>query len=897
MNNKEEKQGDPGMHFKVSRIQRKLPRSDNRKENNASLGSPKKRSQSPGSSSLFPYSKGKTGSTQSKLFPRFNAPFMKVGRWQSITKSTPAPVSTEEDDPLTPAFNTLNYEHAKIENTSKLMILGTETSRIKAVVHHLFGDCSKKRNQQSTLLIHSFSYISSNEPRVNSSFSKAQTRGTRILHLRAGERKVKKTSEEIFGLNVFEFTNSDTSYVLHQTCLTENTLYLLVFDARKLYYEFRNKETTELGEMKKWLREKQLNASTAPLILVGTFEDSLSPGEIEFINKRLQIEKLKQVFGYSKAPSKLYGNSEGHFLPLNTRMGEGKLDLKNYLQTQQAKQLLTIQGDSKFTRSAATYQLLMDSEALCKTNDDISVIAKAIKEDIRDLNMSLKLLAEKGFILYFTGSNPSVGLIILDFEWFINALSIVTVSSDSEYEFGCSPQLEDELFTVLETRKLTRAFLESYWKEFNINSRIRRQLCGVLERKYLIHKLESKDQFLAPILSTPVFPHLNLETENFTGPYFELLPHAVNTNQDNNTHQFFPFGFFEKLVVALAKCSSSRSNSRELEIAQGEAKLSLGTQIDFSLSVSREKVTGDSSILVRTKRGTKYLQAMQLISNVEDVITMVKIENFGSTSFFCNVFIPSSEKTGEKLVSLEILKENQRDGKSGAFRLMKGAQQRRTSMYEHWFNVSNNDSKNSSMVSSEQSYTTSSTLTSYGKICRFRDLPGDMTRHCFLSYKQKDSIDLVYILHLLLESKGFKCWSDQRNNNKRGLSSKTMIQGVKNSWCYILFFSENYHSSNSVQLELETAIKYKKPIFIVGHPDIGQNGYPSLGTLMDNAPPMLVPFLDEEILIFQRRNPYHQIFINSLVARLEMKLKKDLLANELGMSSSSHMLSEYFVSD
>ncbi|XP_067665270.1 leucine-rich repeat serine/threonine-protein kinase 1-like isoform X1 [Haliotis asinina] len=76
--------------------------------------------------------------------------------------------------------------------------------------------------------------------------------------------------------NVWELPGNPDLTIIHQCFLTQNTLYLLVFDLRKDYQH-----------LQEWLCQIQANAHKATVILVGTFYDKLDP-----VTRNIKVQDL-----------------------------------------------------------------------------------------------------------------------------------------------------------------------------------------------------------------------------------------------------------------------------------------------------------------------------------------------------------------------------------------------------------------------------------------------------------------------------------------------------------------------------------------------------------------------------------------------------------------------------
>ena len=97
-----------------------------------------------------------------------------------------------------------------------------------------------------------------------------------------------------------------------------------------------------------------------------------------------------------------------------------------------------------------------------------------------------------------------------------------------------------------------------------------------------------------------------------------------------------------------------------------------------------------------------------------------------------------------------------------------------------------------------------------------KSLPEGMNWHFFLSHFQGNAGDQCGQLYELFEGKHWKVWYDQR---MEGLTTQHMMDGVEQSEVFVLFLSENVFTRPYCRLEIEHAMRSKKPIITIFEDD------------------------------------------------------------------------------
>jgi hypothetical protein len=98
------------------------------------------------------------------------------------------------------------------------------------------------------------------------------------------------------------------------------------------------------------------------------------------------------------------------------------------------------------------------------------------------------------------------------------------------------------------------------------------------------------------------------------------------------------------------------------------------------------------------------------------------------------------------------------------------------------------------------------------------------------------------VLSAILKQRGIKAWLDMDAND---LSTQGMMDGVKNSDIFLLFYTVGYFERPYCLLELDEAIKQKKKIVLM-YEERERFGGASLEELIDQVPPKYSFLCDNE---------------------------------------------------
>eukprot|EP00924_Labyrinthula_sp_SR-Ha-C_P005203 maker-scaffold_1-augustus-gene-24.20-mRNA-1 protein AED:0.41 eAED:0.41 QI:0/0/0/1/0/0/2/0/1173 len=709
--------------------------------------------------------------------------------------------------------------------------------------------------------------------------SRLKSYGKRMLKV-----KEKTLGEEGLGFVIYDFGGQEVFYSLHHLFLTEYGLYLIVFNARDMLNEERD-VGVQLKFLSFWLNSKRLYAPNAPMLIVGTHCDALLEKDFLRISKLIEAKAL----GEGKYGEQYFNDSKGYirtglftcFHPVDnaTNLGiqslresmvtcileGGYIDEKVSLSTLQAYDILMSSGEGYISYEAA--QCLLEGEGVLDT----------------DLEATLYFLRLRGLITYFLNIDNSKNFIILQPQWLTEAITQIIFDQDfhERPQFDSSLMAEYRMFCLKGV--ISPDLMNNVWKRCNYTSKEQKFLIRVMRTTLLLCDYRFKEQQIK--FFVPSFKKNNLaksitpEKLSYDGLPFVLDFSGQYEKKAEYKAKFLPFGVFEKLVCILIEQSSSYEGSNEPIIDYNYAQLSFGTRLHFVMHVADNFEGEEVWIKFRMKKTTATPIVKSLIKQLFSMVKKIQDEFFtspvlGKSNLSCKLLVPSSNETRNVLASYKQLKRFYDEKKSWSYAFHPHNKQPNVLFlkdYSAWFPAGPR----------EQNIMAGDNLTSavdekiddafvLPKRQDWREIPPKCKYHCFLSYKQNDSMDLVGLLAAQLKALGFKCWYDQDLGDGESLNVAAMERGVKESMVYILILSDNIFDSKFVAKEASTAIKNKRKILLLHHPDTGMKDHKDFDDYKSFAPRILKPYFDEVESIPIRRRYHEKIaFLKELEKRLE----------------------------
>eukprot|EP00924_Labyrinthula_sp_SR-Ha-C_P005938 snap_masked-scaffold_14-processed-gene-9.21-mRNA-1 protein AED:1.00 eAED:1.00 QI:0/-1/0/0/-1/1/1/0/988 len=752
---------------------------------------------------------------------------------------------------------------------------------IDHVVSHLRGAIGKPKHQRC----HEVEPVSedneSNEM-LDLSYSTLFDYGMRyITSMNEDDRQVRHDFD--LGFTIWDFAGQSIFYSLHHLFLTDFGCYLVVFNAKRVLLDDKNSMAAEIDYLVFWLNSKKLHAPRAPVFIVGTNCADFEPADIREVNKRIEECVLKDFEFRERrfmGTEEVFGDEiSASFFPVDNATGLG-IDILRMAIVDVVSQEEYINAEVKISYIRALDVLSKCSEKFLHIDDAKKLMAsRGIAED--DFQPAMLFLTERGFITYFEKIESCSNYLVIDPQWLINGITKIIYDEIFHTQPKFNPELNVAFRVYTRTGVITDELMTDIWKHKGYSARMQSFFKEVMVLTSLMcnYKFDNVDSYLIPRFpdimgvkgKTPPSPE-------YSGPYF-VIDFSGDYETRKNIVRYLPFGMFEKLVCQFVQHSSHFEDNMEPELKNHVARLSLGTDVVFEMQIA-ENFEGEKLwILVKTYKGTSFLAVRELIKQLYSIIQAVTSTYFHKhTDDFpglsCRLLLPATEKANHQLASYQMVAKKRADNSTKKFRpSRKSPITISPDEYNHWFQDSeklNEDSIKNNLVN-PQVLNSEETLAATSPYACFRSLTASATYHCFLSYRHSDSLDVVGKLYLQLQNLGYKCWYDQQFKGPFGVTVAAMQHGVQNSMVYVLILSKDVFKSEFVAMEVETAVRAKKQIMFLSHPDTNSIGYVEFAHYINTAPDVVKPLFNS-VESLQIRRRYHEEvgFLKEMERRLEM---------------------------
>eukprot|EP00924_Labyrinthula_sp_SR-Ha-C_P004758 augustus_masked-scaffold_1-processed-gene-10.7-mRNA-1 protein AED:1.00 eAED:1.00 QI:0/0/0/0/1/1/2/0/1056 len=547
-------------------------------------------------------------------------------------------------------------------------------------------------------------------------------------------------------------------------------------------------------------------------------------------------------------------------------------------------------GYEEYLKDEVSISVLRMYDLIVETGEKYLLYPRLLKlieeNNVKVDNMEevLMLLGQRGLLFNYASPEIQENVLVIDFDWLTTGLSKILENQFESANHLNNPLLNSHYRKFSTTGIITSDFFQIIWTSFGYDYVSQNFMLQIMLDCLLLSKYKFDQENMYFITSSPPQDIISAfsGTSQYAGLFF-LIDFSGNYNDVKDEKiSLLPLGIFEKFVCRLVESSSRFKNSMRPIVERTSAEISLGTKLHFCVYITKS-ASGEHIIKFRTSRGSRSAVVRRFIKEIysvsQDIESHFKeVYPVGSTTFSCDVLVPSSIQTGQVLAKYNHIK-SLFNGKVGwKHRFRPNPTMRETLRLQHyriWLTALNKGpSKNFSSSSNRDRAVTLETMASRDQ---YRHLPHECRYHCFLSYRQEDSIDLVGRLYEQLENRGFRCWYDQELNNGGSLNWQAMEEGVKHSMVYILILSDNVFKSSYVQQEVIAATESKRKIFLLHHPDTGQKGKKDFAGYIAAAPDILKPvFSSIESIAIRRR--YHEkvAFLNELEKRLYNLLQQAL---------------------
>ncbi|GBG30858.1 WD repeat-containing protein pop2 [Hondaea fermentalgiana] len=646
----------------------------------------------------------------------------------------------------------------------------------------------------------------------------------------------KTQSGQTISFTIWDYAGQDVFYTLHHIFLTQEGVYMLVFNMNELLQD------TELAldYLSFWLNSVKLHAPKAPVILVGTHYDQAfdSLQAVEAI-LRNDLQALRGV--------KLVKNSlqKVSFFPLdNMSTAEDRaVELRNAVERTASKL------DSVSQKISLRWLKVIDDLMMLDCDHVPFEVVQELAEKYHAGDQTdelLKYFHELGMVVHLRTTDTLHDKVVLNPQWLLNKLARV-IADDIHveqiyYDEKLSDLELDDDFKLLRDKGIgTFALLSFLWDDEEV--------------AYLLEFM--RDTML---LSDWAFSEKLLRKSRDDGPLYlvsSLLKTARSDDLDAKIAEmdigltcvldfsefFLPDGVFARLLSLCAQYSGDIGSRKHAPQLAGRQAI-----IRFGLSVfALEQI--DDKIWIRVEKDSD-----KPASTLKMLVSMFQGARDAMFRGLPWDLLLQSPKNPSILVSYDDIVDAFESGVESMPAI--GTKNAKLADFVPFF-------EDGSLKEDEEENQdgTAESPPSF-------PLSSDLQYHVFLSHKQVEAGDACNLMADKLISRGLKVWVDQRADGN--LSREQMQNSIRASKCYLLFLTKTVFGSRSVCMELETALQAKRPILLVHESDPNRVGFANFSTYPKTAPRNAKHlFREAESMPFQRRLYLAQGFYNELVARIE----------------------------
>eukprot|EP00924_Labyrinthula_sp_SR-Ha-C_P005960 snap_masked-scaffold_14-processed-gene-10.39-mRNA-1 protein AED:0.16 eAED:0.54 QI:0/-1/0/1/-1/1/1/0/971 len=685
------------------------------------------------------------------------------------------------------------------------------------------------------------------------------------------------------GFTIWDFGGQTIFYSLHHLFLTEYGCYLVVFNANLVLIDENGSRKTEIEYLKFWLNSKKLHAPKAPLLLVGTHCSGFKAEDVELVNEVIEEEVLKEFdFNETRFEDNQGMISEGlsaSFFPIDNASNLGVDLLRKAVED-------VVLGEEYINEEVKiSYLRALDLlTGLGKNYIEISAAKNLLEKNglVGDeFEKAMVFLNERGLITYFHQLDTLTNYVVIQPQWLINGITDIIYDKEHHQKPKFDSKFNSAFRAYTRTGVISDALMSNIWSKKKYSSPVQKFFKKVMILTSLMcnYHFDSIDSYLIP-----TFPDIAgvKKKENpspeYSGPHF-VIDFSGDHEDRGDFVRYLPFGVFERLLCLVVEHSAHFSESMVPELKGQLCRLSFGTDVVFELQVAENVQKEKLWVLVRTFEDTSFEEARELIKQLYSMVEALKKDFFikgheSESGLSVKLLLPSSEESHHVLASYEVINRKRATQQTKKFRPSKSSPKTVLPKdYDHWFQAdlaaaedsTQNNLLNPQVLNKQQSLAATLSTSSSA-----RSLPAGTHHHCFLSYRQEDSLDLVGKLYLQLQNIGYKCWYDQQFTGTGGLTGPAMKEGVENCMIYVLILSKNIFKSAYVAMEVETAIQAGKKIMFLHHPDTNSIGYVPFGHYIETAPEIVKPLFASVESLQIRRRYYEEIgFLKEVERRIE----------------------------
>lgn len=617
--------------------------------------------------------------------------------------------------------------------------------------------------------------------------------------------------------NIWDYGGQEVFYALHHIFLTQQGLYLVVFNMCKLL----QKPGKSIRFLKFWLYSITLHAPNAPILLIGSHLDKIGNKELESVNEVLR-DQLKLV-----SFKTVVKNTTGRlfFFPIDNSLRDptrGKLIQDT---------VLSVTRSQKYIQERVPLAWLRVLDDLLEQKDPYLSFARvcSIGQEFglsrSDVDKMLGKMHELGVVYHQRGTERLSRVVVTKPQWLLDKLS--SVISDKMH-------VRDKYFD----QELSSAGLEEDWANLRQS--------GVSSRTLLEHLWggEQVDYLIDFMRDTMLLSDWKFESGKFLISSIIQSGDAALDFSDIQGglacelhFEFLPTGVFQRIV---SLCTEYGNSSVEPDLCKNQAIFCFS---DFFGLVQSDDKT------IRVMVSPRADKPAEIIKVVVSMYNELSYRLMNDLKFTLTLESPT-DKVQAKYQDLSKAR-SQQTKKIRAF-------ERKMMVNVDDYAVFFDDSVGA--LDSDADGPQAEILPPLDMSCGFK-------HHVFLSHKQSSGADIASSLSLQLQSRGLKVWYDQEFRGN--LAVDAMKCGIRDSTSYLLLLTKDVFQSGAVRMELETAVTLKKPILLVHEDKRDQASFCEFYEYIQSVPDFAKHLFDKiESMPLRRRYYEKKAFLEELVGRI-----------------------------
>ena len=661
--------------------------------------------------------------------------------------------------------------------------------------------------------------------------------------------------------SIWDYGGQEVFYALHHIFLTQGGLFLVVFDMEALLRPQSRAESLEY--LRFWLNSIRLHAPDGRVLLVGTRAD--------VVKQHTEVsDVLLNEAGVSRFPGVRKGESLCFFPVNNLDKSASRADALRGKVLAVARELECVERSVPLAWLKVLDDLVSSGLPFV-TYADVAEQCARYGESAQGCDEMLSQFHELGAVVHQRGSEELHKVVVVRPQWLIDKLARVIADSihvrgkffDDRLKGGLQSAFADLRERGVATRPLLNVLWEDEEAEYLISFMKETLLLSELpDGSFLVASLAAKE------LGKDEFPTYSSSAEEGVTLRARLEFFQQEGDQgatpDLNA-RFLPKGVFQRLV---AQCNEVPDSKRP-KVGRRRAVLSFQGQCYFTL-----RVLGDDSNATELCATAIELcvepGAAEGPLLVKSIVSMVNSQRGALFKRLVARLLLVNDK-GRQVLYAAAREAREKPGVKPGVKL----------------GVSKVDSEPSGfmvpLVDLEPFFAHESAL---GRLdedeggpeqpkAKLAPLAPGLKHHVFISHRQDCGGDLANVLCLELQARGLKVWYDKDGKDHRSeLNVRAMLDGVRESRCYLLVLTKGVFQSGAVLNEFRAALEAKKPVALLHEHETHRAGWAEFGHFIETAPDFYPGgskklFQDHESMRYMREPYLRDAFFVELIARIE----------------------------